>query len=133
MVPLYHAIFKTFEEPWRKAAGRLGNVTTMSLTPLGESLLFAGRRLAQRPEKRKVLFCLTDGKPVVGAWNEQVTFDHACQAVKKLTAAGVETVGIGILEQSVGAIFPHHAVINNLQELPKGFLGQLCSVLTNRR
>jgi len=132
-VPLYHAIFKTFEEPWRKAAGRCGNVTTMSLTPLGESLLFAGRRLTQRPEKRKVLFCLTDGKPVVGAWNEQSTFDHACQAVKSLTAAGVETIGVGILEQCVQAIFPRHAVISHLQDLPRGFLGQLCSVLSSRR
>lgn len=131
-VPLYHAIFKTFEEPWRRAAGRLGSMTTMSLTPLGESLLFAGRRLALRPEKRKVLFCLTDGKPVVGAWNEQVTFDHACQAVKRLTAAGVETIGVGILEQCVAQIFPRHAIISHLQELPRGFIGQLCSVLAAR-
>jgi cobalamin biosynthesis protein CobT len=133
MVPLYHALFKTFEEPWRRAAGRFGNVTTMSLTPLGESLLFAGRRLAQRPERRKVLFCLTDGNPVVGAWDEQVTFDHACGAVKRLTEAGIEPVGIGILEQCVAQIFPRHAVISHLQELPRGFLGQLCSVLGSRR
>ncbi|MCK4374872.1 MAG: hypothetical protein KAX19_06060, partial [Candidatus Brocadiae bacterium] len=64
-VPLYHALFKTFDEPWKKVAGRIGAVQTRSLTPLGESLLFAGKRLAQRPESRKVLFCLTDGKPVV--------------------------------------------------------------------
>jgi len=49
MVPLYHAVFKTFDEPWRRAAGRLRHVECKALTPLGESLLFAGRRLAGRP------------------------------------------------------------------------------------
>jgi len=132
-VPLYHAIYKQFNEPWRNAASRFGGIRTQSLTPLGESLLFAGKRLARRPEKRKVLFCLTDGKPVVGAWNEQVTMQHACDAVRSLSGAGIEPVGIGILEQCVGEIFPRHTMIHDLKELPRSFLGQLCSVLTDRR
>jgi len=128
-VPLYHAIYKGFDEPWRKAAGRMGGITSQELTPLGESLLFAGRRLALRPEKRKVLFCLTDGKPVVGAWDERITFNHACEAVKKLSSAGIEPVGIGIAEDSVKDIFPTHVVIHSLYELPKGFVGALCRAL----
>jgi len=132
-VPLYHAIYKQFNEHWLTAAARFGGIRTQSLTPLGESLLFAGKRLAHRPEKRKVLFCLTDGKPVVGAWDEQVTLNHACETVRKLSQAGIEPVGIGILEPLVADIFPRHAVIHALQELPQGFLGQLCSVLTDRR
>ena len=131
-VPVYHAVYKQFNEPWRKVAGRFGSVATRSLTPLGESLLFAGKRLASRPEKRKVLFCLTDGKPVVGAWDEQVTFEHACEAVKKLQRAGIEPVGIGILEESVRHIFPSNAVIHQLDDLPRSFLTQLCKVLTSR-
>jgi len=131
-VPLYHAIFKAFEEPWRRAAGRLSEVRCRALTPLGESLLFAGRRLAERPEPRKVLFCLTDGQPVVGAWDEKVTMDHACWAVRRLSAAGIEPVGIGIREQCVETIFPRHAVIQNLQELPITFLRELCTVLGER-
>jgi nitric oxide reductase activation protein len=88
--------------------------------------------LARRPEKRKVLFCLTDGKPVTGAWAEQVTFDHACAAAKRISRAGIEVVGIGILEECVADIFPRHAIIHNLQELPKGFMKQLCEVLSAR-
>ena len=37
-----------------------------------------------------MLFCLTDGKPVVGALDEAPTFRHAQGAVKKLSAAGIE-------------------------------------------
>lgn len=129
-VPLYHAIYKAFDEPWRSAAGRFGAVQTQSLTPLGESLLFVGRRLALRPEERKVLFCLTDGKPVVGAWDENVTWDHACDAVRRLARAGIEPIGIGILESSVQEIFPCHAVIHRLEELPRAFLRELCGALS---
>ena len=130
MVPLYLALFKQFDEPWRTAAKRLGAVQCRSLTPLGEALLFAGKRLAARPERRKVLFCLTDGQPVVGAWDEQVTLDHACDAVDRLADAGIEPVGIGIREACVEAIFPRHAVIQDLHDLPRGFVGQLAKVLT---
>jgi len=62
--------------------------------------------LAFRPESRKIVFCLTDGKPVVGAWDENVTWDHACQSVRKLARAGIEPVGIGIMESCVRDIFP---------------------------
>ena len=42
--PLYHLIVKAFDEPWRQIAGRFGSVHAKHLTPLGESLLFAGKR-----------------------------------------------------------------------------------------
>ncbi len=130
--PLYYLIVKAFDEPWRQIAGRFGSVHPKHLTPLGESLLFAGKRLSQRPEKRKVLFCLTDGKPVVGAVDEMVTFNHACDAVRRLTRAGIEPVGIGIVEPCVADIFSRHVVINSLDDLAQGFLKELCAVLTNR-
>lgn len=79
-----------------------------------------------------MLFCLTDGKPVVGAYDEDVTLQHACDAVKRIAGAGIEVVGIGIMEQCVADIFPRHAVIRSLGELPKGFLKQLCTVLSGR-
>ena len=132
MVPPYHAILKQFDEPWRRGAARMGGAHTRVLTPMGESLLFAGRRLAMLPENRKVLFCLTDGKPVVGAWDESVTQSHACDAVERLTEAGIEPVGIGIMETSVRQVFPRHAVIHDLDDLATTFARQLCSVLTER-
>ena len=130
LVPLRHVVFKTFREPWRAAAGRLGRVECLSLTPLGESLLFAGRRLAAMPEKRKVLLCLTDGQPVVGTPDEIVTFEHARAAVERLARSGIEPVGIGIAEPSVRSIFPRSAVIHTLQDLPGSFLKELSAALT---
>lgn len=133
IVPLYHGVYKTFGEPWKKGASRMGEIKTQALTPLGESLLFAGKRLAQRPEQRKVLFCLTDGEPVTGAWDENITMQHARGAAEKLTAAGIEPVGIGIKENCVEDIFPKHAVIYSLEQLPSAFARELCAVLTGKQ
>ncbi len=130
MVPLYHALIKRFDEPFPQGAARMGNAHTRVLTPLGESLIFSGKRLASRPESRRVLFCLTDGKPVVGAWDESATVSHACESVGRLNAAGIEPVGIGIQEISVRDIFPRHVVINDLDQLATGFARELCEVLT---
>jgi cobaltochelatase CobT len=131
-LPLYHAVLKTFDEPWKQVAGRFVAVRTKSLTPLGESLIFAGKRLIRRPEKRKVLLCLTDGKPVVGCLDEDITLQHACDSVRRLTAAGIEPVGLGIKEKCVESIFPRSAVIHTLEELPRTFLRQLTGVLMGR-
>ncbi len=131
--PLYHAVFKDFSEPWSSGASRMGAVKPHALTPLGESLLFAGKRLARRPEQRKVLFCLTDGEPVTGAWDESITMRHACDSAQRLARADIEAVGIGIMENSVKHIFPAYAVIDNLDELPTTFARSLCKVLTSRR
>ena len=62
-----------------------------------------------------------------------MTLDHACDTVDKLTDARIEPVGIGIREACVEAIFPRHAVIHDLSELPRGFVGQLSAVLTEAR
>ncbi len=64
------------------------------------------------------------------ASDEQVTVDHACEAVTKLSASGIEPVGIGIQENCVEDIFPSHAVVSDLEDLPKGFMRQLCRVLS---
>ncbi len=132
MVPLYHALFKQFDEPWKKAARRLGRLSSKSLTPLGESLLFAAGRLARRGERRKVLMCLTDGEPVTGAWNEQITFEHAREAVKRISLAGIEPVGIGIQAECVKDLFPRSAVIYVLEELTHTFLSELRKVLSQQ-
>ncbi len=132
IIPLYHAVFKQFDEPWKKAARRLGQLRSQALTPLGESLLFAAGRLARREERRKVLMCLTDGEPVTGAWNEQVTFEHAREAVKRISHAGIEPVGIGIQAECVQDLFPRSAVIYVLEELTHTFLSELRKVLSQQ-
>ena len=106
---------------------------TQVLTPLGESLIFAGKRLSVRPERRKVLFCLTDGKPVIGCRDENVTMEHAKQTVSLLVKSGIEVVGIGVMEMCVSEVFPDYAVIHRLEDLPKVFMKELTLILDKNR
>ena len=84
MVPLVHTRFKSFAEPLRVALPRFASERVHELTPLGESLLQSARLLCERPEKRRLLFCLTDGKPIAGVGDEGITFRHARRSEERL-------------------------------------------------
>ena len=128
-VPLRHTILKRFDEPWRKISGRFTNIHSQNLTPLGESLLFAARQTAGRREERRIIICLTDGKPVAGIDPEDVTFKHAKEAIVRIEKAGIEVVPIGIMEPSVERLHEKHVIVRNIQELPGAVIRQLQSIL----
>ncbi|HUW35485.1 MAG TPA: hypothetical protein VM223_28075 [Planctomycetota bacterium] len=128
-VPLRHTILKRFEEPWRKVSGRFTTIHSQNLTPLGESLLFAARDIAGRREERKVIMCLTDGKPVAGIDPEDVTFQHAKDAIVRIERARIEVILIGIMEPSVERLHRKNVIVRSLQELPGTVIRQLQSIL----
>ena len=128
-VPLRHTILKRFDEPWRKISGRFTNIHSQNLTPLGESLLFAARQTAGRREERRIIICLTDGKPVSGIDPEDVTFEHAREAIVRIERAGIEVVLIGIMEPSVERLHRKSVIVRNIQELPGTVIRQLQSIL----
>lgn len=128
-VPLVHTIFKRFEEPWRKVSGRFAAMTQQHLTPLGESLLFAARGIVSRSEERKIVMCLTDGKPVAGVEPEDITFQHAKGSIVRIEKAGIEVILIGIKEPSVSRLHHKHVVVNSLQQLPSTVIRQLQTLL----
>ncbi len=127
-VSLHHVLYKGFDETWRIGANRLSTMTAMSLTPIGESLLFAGKRLAQRKEYRKLLFCVTDGQPTVGVRGDSAQH-HAVYAAKRLAQAGIEPIGIGIGTSSVTHIFPQSVVLTELSDIPRGFMTKMTTII----
>jgi len=127
-IPLYITVYKEFNETFKTARGRFPKMSARGLTPLHESMMFAARRLAVRPEARKILFVLTDGYPEL--WPEQTSMiDEAIKTVEQLSNAGIEIIGIGIQSSCVEEIFPQHVVINELEDLPRGFFRQLTKAL----
>lgn len=80
-------------------------------TPLDSALMQAGLRLFQRPEKRKIIFVLTDGHP-----NSP---DPTIEVIKKLQENGIELYGVGIFTDAVKLFFPanKHGVISTLEDL----------------
>ena len=64
---LRHIIYKTADEPLRRARKNLGLMLREGLLKEnidGEALLWAHARLAVRPEERRILFVISDGAPV---------------------------------------------------------------------
>ena len=64
---LRHIIYKSADQPWRRARRSLGIMLREGLLKEnidGESLLWAHQRLVARPEQRRILMVISDGAPV---------------------------------------------------------------------
>jgi len=63
---LRHIIYKSADEPWRRARARMGTMLEYGLLKEnvdGEALLWAYGRLRRRTEPRKILVVISDGAP----------------------------------------------------------------------
>lgn len=135
--PIRMYVFKGFNEPYRVARTRFAaarsavirhsNVKTWSNLD-SESLEYAAIRLMPRREQRKVLIVFSDGQPAGGGVGPHLQ-RHLRDTVKRLEAARVETLGIGILDNSVSYYYPKHVVLNRLEDLPTTVMKELSRML----
>ena len=89
----------------------------------GDSLLWAYSRLMARPEKRKVLIVLSDGRPESG--RNGAASNHA-SVVKEIEKQGlVDLVGIGIESEEVNNFYTTSFVVNNTSDLPNAILNTI--------
>ncbi|MGB7404177.1 MAG: cobaltochelatase subunit CobT, partial [Pacificimonas sp.] len=101
---LRHIVYKTADAPWRRARKNLGLMMREGLLKEnidGEALLWAHRRLVNRPEERRILMVISDGAPVddstlsVNSGNYLET--HLRQVIDWVeTKSPVELIAIGI-------------------------------------
>jgi len=117
-------LIKRYEEPVKAAMRRLPGICGTGLTPLGEAMLIGAGRLAARPESRKIMLVLTDGRAGCEAC-DQSACHHAKQAAMKIAASGIELVGVGIMDESLQEIVSDTIVVHHLEDLP----AQLCKLL----
>lgn len=89
----------------------------------GDSLLWAYSRLMARPEKRKVLIVLSDGRPESG--RHGAASNHA-SVVKEIEKQGlVDLVGIGIESHEVNNFYTTSFVVNDTSDLPNAILNTI--------
>lgn len=108
-----HAIFKSFESD---DARGISQITGQLANLDGEAVLWAARRLAQRPEKRRVLFVLSDGLPS-GAYDAD-EHGYLRENVARIIDSGIEVYGLGIKSPYVSEFYPVHWIIDELEQLP---------------
>jgi len=101
---LRHIVYKSADEPWRRARKNLGLMLREGLLKEnidGEALLWSHARLLSRPEQRRILMVISDGAPVDDSTlsvNPGNYLDrHLRQVIQLIEARSpVELVAIGI-------------------------------------
>lgn len=124
-VQLYE--FKGFQAHHHVALTTIGNMTKVPMggTPTGDAILMAHERLSKRPERRHVMFVLTDGAPDDN--------DKCIEAVEAVERCGVTVLGIGIRSNAVKRAFRNWLVLSRAEDLSAAVLGTLSQMLFKDR
>lgn len=82
---------KTFDESWSDASrARVGAIKPGYYTRMGAAIRHATRQLAERPERKRLLMLLTDGKPNdLDVYEGRYGLEDTRQAVREAHAAGL--------------------------------------------
>ena len=132
---LRHIVYKSAEEPWRRAKNNLGLMMREELLKEnidGEALLWAHNRIAVRPEQRKILLVISDGLPVDNstllANPSDYLVSHLKYAIKNIEEhSSVELAAIGI-----GHDVTHHysraVTITDAEQLGGAIIDQLADL-----
>lgn len=87
--------FKQYQERIGAFRGRFAEVRAHEDNCDHEAVWMAAKRVAARPEQRKILCVINDGQPCCSYVPEQALQDGLRKTVKQITAAGIEVWGIG--------------------------------------
>lgn len=112
-VPTY-GVFKAFDSP---DASGIPWISGIANNLDGEALLWQARRLAQRPESRKVLIVLSDGLPN-GSNRRAQGERYLAESIRRAVSSGIEVYAIGIQSHHVQHYYPHWRICDSISGLP---------------
>src|SRR4051812_41887971 len=136
---LRHIVYKSADEPWRRARRNLGLMMREGLLKEnidGEALLWAHSRLIARPEERRILMVISDGAPVddstlsvnSGSYLEK----HLRQVIGWIEArSSIELVAIGI-GHDVTRYYARAVTIMDAEQLGGTMVEQLASLFDTK-
>ncbi len=137
---LRHIIYKSADAPWRRSRRNLGLMMREGLLKEnidGEALTWAYRRLAARPEQRKILMMISDGAPVddstlsvnPGNYLER----HLRAVIEEIeTRSAVELLAIGI-GHDVTRYYRRAVTIVDAEELAGAMTEQLAALFEEQK
>ena len=136
---LRHIIYKTADEPWRRARKKLGLMMREGLLKEnvdGESLLWAHDRLLARPEERRILMVISDGAPVddstLSVNNSNYLELHLRQVIQWIEARSpVQLIAIGI-GHDVTRYYRRAVTIIDAEELGGAMVDQLAALFDEK-
>jgi len=126
------AILSEFGERAAHAASRFAALTANGFTPMAEALLWAGCRLANRKEDRKILLVVTDGQPEMEGELSSVSRAKARAMLTELESTDIEVMAIGI-KIDVSMLFSNCKKVDDLLDLPNAVFEMIQTKLLERR
>lgn len=132
--PLHIVCYKSFDDDNRTAKLALSTMPNTGLgnNTDGDALLFAYERLKVRPEKRKIMFVLSDGQPCAQGEPYGCHVKRLSEVVNLLNKK-CDLIGIGICSSAVSHYYPKWVVCDSLDDLPKGVIDMVSRTLLGDR
>ncbi|HEY6577971.1 MAG TPA: cobaltochelatase subunit CobT [Rhizomicrobium sp.] len=132
---LRHIVYKSADEPWRRARRNLGLMMREGLLKEnidGEALMWAYQRLMARPEQRRILMAISDGAPVddstlsvnTGNYLER-HLRHVIEDIEEKSPIELVAIGIG---HDVTRYYRRAVTIVDAEQLGGAITGQLISL-----
>jgi cobalamin biosynthesis protein CobT len=135
--PLNLFKFKEFNQSLQLAKGPISCISQCASGNNSDrdAVIWAYHELLQRPEKRKILFVLSDGQPAnaminISDYSRGPLVMGLKNAIDECGQHGVECVGIGILTDHVKTIYPKSVSITKVDDLSGAIFNQLSNLLT---
>lgn len=135
---LRHIVYKSADQPWRKAHNSLGLMLKEGLLKEnidGEAILWAANRLSRRPEERRILMIISDGAPVDDSTlssNHGSYLDHHLREViahiENQTPIELLAIGIG---HDVTRYYKRAVTISDVEKLPEVMGKELLDLFKN--
>lgn len=133
---LRHLIYKSAQEPWRRARPNLGLMLRADFGREnldGEALDWAARRLAARPEPRKILLVLSDAAPydaaTVAVHGRPYLEAHLRKVITDIEASAIQLVAIGTTHR-VGYYYRKAVILSRHDTVADTLFNQLGQLLT---
>jgi len=122
--------FKEFDDPLSLCRPTLGSLSRSAggSNADGDAILFAAKRLMQRPEPKKFLFVLSDGQPAYVS-NTRCTQQYTRDAVEWCIFRGVRVMGLGMMDNSVRKFYPEYVIVNDMEQFAKRYVDEIVKML----
>ena len=119
--------FKKFDEPFGKdQKERIVGMHAHRENYDGESVMYAARRLLARPERKKIMFVLSDGLPAASRCQYETLNDHLKEVVKELEKEpSLYLLAFGMKTSAPKHFYRNYILVNNLGTLPETLMNNL--------
>jgi cobalamin biosynthesis protein CobT len=133
--PIVYKHYKKFTEKWAGVRSRMVRTYHHKNNVDGEVVEYAAFRLMQRPERRKVIFSLSDGEPCAGHSNESVMAMNLKRVCKRVRKQGVEVYSASILTDSPAGLYgrEYSVVIPSVKNMGPDIIRFFVKMLTEGR